>query len=88
MLNAEQLKALCICLKTRANGGFDVQAEKQGVRDEVMRDLSSHPTVEYLRFLETEVESYKQKLVEETLKTRNLKVALSSSHVQRDVPLN
>eukprot|EP00392_Amoebophrya_sp_AT5.2_P006938 g6950.t1 len=88
VLNAEQLKALCICLKTRANGGFDVQAEKQGVRDEVMRDLSSHPTVEYLRFLETEVESYKQKLVEETLKTRNLKVALSSSHVQRDVPLN
>ncbi|CAD7951794.1 unnamed protein product [Amoebophrya sp. A120] len=87
VLNIDQLKALCVCLKNRANTEFDIQAEKQVVRDEVMRDLSSHPTVEYLRFLETEVDSYKQKLADETLKTRNLKVALSSSHISRDVPL-
>ncbi len=36
----------------------------------------------YLRFLETEVDSYKQKLADETLKTRNLKVALYESAQQ------
>ncbi|CAD7922816.1 unnamed protein product [Amoebophrya sp. A25] len=88
VLNVDQLKALVLCLKGRCNMQFDAQAEKIMVREEVMRDLTSHPTVEYLRFLETEVDSYKAKLADEAVKTRNLKVALSSSHIQKDVAWN
>lgn len=55
------------------------------MRDEVMRGLSSHPTVEYLRYLESEVERYKTLLGTETERTHNLKVALGKTVAQHAV---
>lgn len=79
LLNSEQLKALCVDLKNRAVGLFDAQAEKVRVKDEVMRELSAHPTIEYLRHLEMEVTRYRELLHEEVEKNKQLRVALSTS---------
>jgi len=76
-LNEDKLRALVCSLKERCRGEFDIQAEKQKIRDEVMHELSGHSTIEYLRHLENEVERYKASAQKEVDHSNNLKVALT-----------
>ena len=53
-LNRDQLAALAGSLRHLCADG-DLEKEKNAVREQVMQELSSHQTVEYIRHLEQEL---------------------------------
>lgn len=81
-LTEEQLVGLATALRRRARLDpqvLDQAAERKALREEAMRDLSGHSTIERLRSLEAEVEKYKGAILEEQSRSRKLRVALDSA---------
>lgn len=54
-LDRDQLLALCSTLKHLCLAGSGLEQEKAAIREQVLQELSSHPTVEYIRHLEQEL---------------------------------
>lgn len=81
-LTEDQLRGLANALRRRARGdpgALDMAGERKALREEAMRDLSGHATIERLRSLEAEVERYKASILEEQGRSRKLRVALDSA---------
>ena len=59
-------------------GSVDTEGLRHRLEEEVLTELSSHPTVAYIRGLEEESSGYRDALKSETKRTRDQRVALES----------
>lgn len=81
MLNQAQLTALCRALRRRCNmSEHTKQAERNQIREDVLRGLGTHQRVEYIRHLEKDLERYQDKLQEEVDRQRKLGIAVESAN--------
>lgn len=81
LLNQEQLTALCKALRRRCNmSSLAIQAERNLIREDVLRGLGTHARVEYIRHLEKDLERYQDRLQDEIDRQRKLGIAVESAN--------
>lgn len=85
-LGAEHLRELCLALRRRARMSSEmVEVERERLRCEVAKDLTSHRRMDEIRTLEQDILTYKVKLCLEEERAKDLELALRSCERAADL---